>query len=156
MSSQPCKAMPSPREIPVRGLLWGLLTAVALLLGAGPDALYAQDGDDEPEDLGREVYEETCVRCHQAGGRGIEGMFPSLRESELVQGPPEALLVIVLEGRAAMPGFGENLSDKQIAAVLTYLRTRWGNDAGRIHRKESAHMREHIATAGGRDEIEGR
>ena len=130
--------------------------AGALVLGPAVDGLHAQDGDGEPKDPGQVVYEESCVRCHQAGGRGVEGVFPSLRQNELVQGPPEALLIVVLEGRGAMPGFGENLSDTQIAAVLTYLRSRWGNDAARIHRREIAHMREHIQTAEVDDPAGGR
>ena len=118
-----------------------------MMVGAGAAPAFAQDGDSESADPGRTVYESSCVGCHQAGGRGVEGVFPSLRDNELVQGPPEALLIVVLEGRAAMPGFGETLSNQQIAAVLSYLRNSWGNDAKRIPKAEIAEIREHLETA---------
>jgi len=156
LTSQVRKPLPPVGERFVRGLYTGLLIAVAFVLGPAMDRLHAQDGDDGSKDPGQAVYEESCVGCHQAGGRGVEGVFPSLRENDLVQGPPEALLIVVLEGRGAMPGFGENLSDSQIAAVLTYLRSQWGNDAGRIHSREIAHMREHIQTAEVDDPLGGR
>lgn len=135
------------------GTLWGLLAVGALLFGPGVDAAHAQDGDEDGEELGEEVYEAACIGCHKDEGRGVEGMFPSLRQNALIQGPPEPLLLIVLEGRAAMPGFGERLSDKQIAAVLTYLRSEWGNDAGRIEAHQIARMRKHLAATGTGDPL---
>lgn len=128
---------------------WRLVLPVVvwLLLAAGVEGAHAQDGTGESKNPGLDVYEASCVGCHQAGGRGVEGVFPSLRENELVQGPLEPLLIVVLEGRAAMPGFGATLSDRQIAAVLSYLRSNWGNDAGHIRTGEIADMRRDLPIA---------
>lgn len=123
-----------------------LVAVVWTLLGVvGYESVAAQDLGDVAENPGRDVYERSCVGCHQAGGRGIEGTFPSLRDNDLIQGPPEALLILVLEGRAAMPGF-ESLSNREMAAVLSYLRTSWGNDAERIPKDQIAEIRKHLAT----------
>lgn len=125
-----------------------LVAVVGTLLGVvGYESVGAQEMGDVSENPGRDVYEASCVGCHQAGGRGVEGIFPSLRDNELIQGPPEALLIVVLEGRSAMPGFGESLSNQEIAAVLSYLRTNWGNDAERIPKDEIAEIRKHLSTA---------
>jgi len=126
-----------------------LSAAFGMLLLAAVDEVRAQDGGEAVKDshLGRQVYEASCVRCHRDGGRGVEGIFPSLRDNELLRGPPEPLLIVILRGRAAMPGFGETLSNKEIAAVLSYLRSRWGNDAERIPIGEISAVRENLAVA---------
>lgn len=146
MNSRLLKLVSTARRA-AAGILWGLVAVGVLLFGPGLDAVHAQDGDEKGDELGEEVYEATCISCHKDEGQGVEGMFPSLRENELVQGPAEPLLLIVLEGRAAMPGFAERLSDKQIAAVLTYLRSEWGNDAEGIEAHQIARMRKHLASA---------
>lgn len=147
MNSRPLKLVCTARRA-AAGILWGLVAVGILFFGPGLDAAHAQDGGEEGEELGEEVYEASCIGCHKDEGQGVEGIFPSLRENELVQGPAEPLLLILLEGRAAMPGFAERLSDKQIAAVLTYLRGEWGNDAEGIEARQIARMRKHLASAG--------
>ncbi|MFW6199240.1 MAG: c-type cytochrome [Gemmatimonadota bacterium] len=121
-----------------------------MLFGPGAERAFAQDGEGHAEDPGRSVYEESCVRCHRDGGRGVEGVFPSLRDNDLVRGSSEALVIMVLEGRAAMPGFAETLSDQEIAAVVSYLRSNWGNEAKRIAEDEIAEVRKQVETPASR------
>jgi cytochrome c oxidase subunit 2 len=80
---------------------------------------------------GREVYTANCAACHQPGGEGMAGTFPPLKGSPVAKGPLDAHLVTVLHGRpgTAMPSFAQ-LSDRDIAAVLTFERNAWGNNTG--------------------------
>ena len=86
------------------------------------------------EDLmkrGEEVYNSHCAACHQPTGMGIPGVFPALANSKIATGPAEGHLDIVLHGKAgtAMQAFGQQLNDADLAAVLTYERHSWGNEA---------------------------
>jgi mono/diheme cytochrome c family protein len=88
---------------------------------------------------GAAVFAGTCAVCHQATGKGLPGAFPPLAGSSWVEGRDTTLVQIVLHGvqgaltvngttyNSAMPAFGGQLSDAQIAAVLTYIRSQWGN-----------------------------
>lgn len=82
---------------------------------------------------GATVYAANCVACHQANGKGVPPAFPPLDGSKIVQGPPEAQIDIVLNGKpgTAMPAW-KQLSDSELAAVITYTRTSWGNKAGAV------------------------
>ena len=88
---------------------------------------------------GAAVYASMCVACHQAAGAGLPGVFPPLAGSEWVNGHDATVAAIVLRGiggtltvkgtayNGQMPSFRDKLSDAQIAAVLTHLRSNWGN-----------------------------
>lgn len=92
---------------------------------------------------GKQVYGAKCVACHQASGLGVAGVFPPLAGAEWVMGDEKVLVSILLHGvqgelvvkgttyNGAMPAFG-NLPDEEIAAVLTYVRSEWGNQAPAI------------------------
>lgn len=86
------------------------------------------------EDLiarGEKVYANNCVACHQANGQGVPGNFPGLVGSPLIKGPIADHIAIVLNGRNnKMPAWAGQLSDTEIAAVVTYERNAWGNDRG--------------------------
>lgn len=89
---------------------------------------------------GDQIYASLCVSCHQANGQGLPGVFPPLADSEWVKTAPELSIKILLLGlggsitvrgqtyNGQMPPF-KQLSDAEIAAVLTYVRTSWGNGA---------------------------
>ena len=79
---------------------------------------------------GEKVYARNCVACHQATGKGVPGTFPALDGSKVVLGPQEAQIETVLKGRngTAMASF-KQLSDVELAAVITYTRNAWGNKA---------------------------
>ncbi|HTU83884.1 MAG TPA: cytochrome c [Candidatus Acidoferrales bacterium] len=93
---------------------------------------------------GGRVYATNCASCHQSDGRGVAGAFPPLAGSALVTGPPERLIALVklgISGRlqvsgqtydGTMPRWGQLISDEQIAAVVTYIRTSWHNRAGPV------------------------
>ena len=79
---------------------------------------------------GEKVYASNCVACHQANGKGVPGAFPALEGSKIVLGPQQAQVDIVLKGKpgTAMASFRQ-LSDVELAAVLTYTRSAWSNKA---------------------------
>ncbi|MCM5571693.1 cytochrome c oxidase subunit II [Burkholderiaceae bacterium FT117] len=79
---------------------------------------------------GEKVYQANCVACHQANGKGVPPAFPALEGSKLVLGPQAPQVDIVLNGKqgTAMASF-KQLSDVEIAAVITYTRNAWGNKA---------------------------
>ncbi|MDD5366830.1 MAG: cytochrome c oxidase subunit II [Gallionellaceae bacterium] len=81
--------------------------------------------------LGEKIFTANCAACHQANGRGIPGLFPALAGSAIVNGPPQAHVGRVLQGKpgTAMPAFAAQLDDAEIAAVVSYERQSWGNHA---------------------------
>jgi len=83
---------------------------------------------------GEKVYAANCVACHQANGQGVKGAFPGLDGSPLIKEPKGRHIEIVLNGRpkTAMTAFGKQLSDTDIAAVITYERNSWGNKTGEV------------------------
>jgi mono/diheme cytochrome c family protein len=92
---------------------------------------------------GAEIF-TRCQGCHQADGHGLPGVFPPLAGSPFVLGDPAVTTQILLHGltgsvavlgttyNGAMPAFGDQLNDAEIAAVLTYVRTQWGNNASAL------------------------
>jgi len=93
---------------------------------------------------GKIVFSTTCAACHQATGEGVEGTYPPLAGSEWVNGDDAKVVRIVLHGLTGpvevagetyagmMPPWGGILKDEDIAAVLTYVRSTWGNKAAPI------------------------
>lgn len=87
------------------------------------------------EDLmakGEQTYNNTCASCHQASGKGLAGRFPAIKGSQVAIGDQQAHIKLVMKGKAdtAMVAFGPQLSDMQLASVITYQRNAWGNDTG--------------------------
>jgi cytochrome c oxidase subunit 2 len=80
---------------------------------------------------GEKVYAANCVACHQANGMGLAPAFPPLAGSKMVNGPKGDQIAMVLNGKqgTAMQAFGKQLSDTDIAAVITYTRNAWTNKA---------------------------
>src|SRR4051812_13750424 len=93
---------------------------------------------------GKVVFSTTCAACHQATGEGVEGTYPPLAGSEIVNGDEAKVIRIVLNGLTGpvevagetysgmMPPWGGVLKDPELAAVLTYVRSAWGNKAAPI------------------------
>jgi cytochrome c oxidase subunit 2 len=76
---------------------------------------------------GEKVYAANCVACHQASGQGVPGAFPALAGSQMVNGPQDPHIGIMLNGKNGMPAWKGTLNDTEIAAVITYTRNIWGN-----------------------------
>jgi mono/diheme cytochrome c family protein len=118
----------------------------SLSAGSAGDAT-AQAGPVDPKAVGKRVYTQNCIVCHQATGLGIPRQFPPLAGSEWVQCEDwhgdNHLVKILLNGlqgpvqvkgntfNNAMPTWSM-LTDEQTAAVLTYIRSEWGNAAAPI------------------------
>lgn len=83
---------------------------------------------------GEAVYLQNCAACHQPTGKGLPPAFPALDGSKIATGPKEGHIDLVVNGKpgTAMAAFGKQLSDAEIAAVITYERNAWGNKMGDI------------------------
>ncbi|GIX31670.1 MAG: cytochrome c oxidase subunit 2 [Porticoccaceae bacterium] len=83
---------------------------------------------------GEEVYNRSCAACHQVNGEGIPGIFPPMKGSTIATGPLSGHLDIVVNGKpgTAMQAFGQQLSEVDLAAVITYERNAFGNDTGDV------------------------
>jgi cytochrome c oxidase subunit 2 len=110
---------------------------------------------DELKIRGEAVFNSRCAACHQANGQGIPGVFPPLvegatfanqdtlkrlaergfaKDGKIVLGPKDKHLDIVMHGipGTAMQALGEQMTDLEVAAVITYERNNWGNKAGDV------------------------
>ncbi len=146
-----------PHELnnPVPRVLLGLIAAlfawgIYYIVASGPDSPPALGDQRNPALLagpagqgqavdGRQIFTIACQACHQAQGQGLPGVFPPLAGSEWVQGDPEVLASIVLHGvtgpmtvsgtayNGAMPAFGHQFDDAELAALLSFIRREWGN-----------------------------
>lgn len=87
---------------------------------------------DELKALGEKVYAANCAACHQPNGMGIPGAFPALNGSKIATGDKSEHVDLVLNGKpsTAMAAFGKQLSDLDLAAVVTYERNSWNNATG--------------------------
>jgi mono/diheme cytochrome c family protein len=106
---------------------------------------------------GRNYYTLYCSPCHQGTGQGLAGQYPPLAGSEWVVGEgPNRVARIVLNAvagpievkgthfdSAAMPPWKPVLSDEQIAAILTYIRSEWGNKAPPVTPEQVKKIRDH-------------
>ena len=112
----------------------GIVLAAALALL--PATTFAQEGQRVfssgyrfVEMSGEELFNNVCRGCHMADGTGASGAgsYPSLAKNSYLQssGYPIAL---VIRGQRAMPPFGDMMNDDQVAAVVNYVRTHFGND----------------------------
>ena len=94
---------------------------------------------------GKAIYQKNCAACHMATGKGIPGAFPALAGNAFVQGPAKDPATVLLKGRGGMPDFSQSLTDGDIAAVLTYARSSWGNKAEGLSDKDVTALRTEIS-----------
>ena len=102
---------------------------------------------------GKSLYIANCSACHTSSGEGVAGLAPTLANSAIVQAAStDTLLDVVLNGAQAvatdaaptapgMPAFGWQLSDEQIATLLTYIRNDWGNAGSAVAASDVRAMR---------------
>jgi mono/diheme cytochrome c family protein len=117
-------------------------TSAAASTAPAATSAVAQNGASANDGAG--VYSTNCSSCHQTNGAGLPGAFPPLAMNAVVTGDPKAVVHIVkfgLNGKiqvgsqaynGTMPAWGQNLSDGQIASVVTFIRSSWGNRAGAV------------------------
>jgi mono/diheme cytochrome c family protein len=125
----------------------GDLRAIAVYLKSLPPAA----ADSDPRELphapasvlqrGGKIYADACANCHGEQGQGVRGAYPALAGNRAVTMHVTTNLVqVVLHGGFApatrgnprpfgMPPFAPTLSDADVAAVLSYIRSSWGNRA---------------------------
>ena len=115
----------------------GLMAAVMAFGGARAAA---------PVVDGAAIFAQNCAACHQAQGEGVPGAFPKLAGDAFVHGPAPKVAYLLTHGRGGMPSFANDLSDAQIAAVLSYVRSAWGNHAPPIAPATVAAARKGTAT----------
>ncbi len=125
-------------------------------LPPAPDRLSGEEKERFAK--GHEIYfrEGYCATCHQADGKGLDPAFPPLNDSPWVGGNPERLIKLTLhgmigpfelhgkqyDGSVPMTPFGGLLNDEETAAVLTYVRNRFDNEASAIEPAQVAAVRE--------------
>ncbi|KJY89518.1 cytochrome B559 subunit alpha [Vibrio neptunius] len=97
-------------------------------------SLTASLSQEELMTIGEKVYVDRCAVCHQVSGAGIPGAFPAITGSKIATGDVDKHIDIVVNGRSgtAMQAFANQLSDKEIAAVVTYQRNGLGNSTGEL------------------------
>ncbi|RKR38653.1 mono/diheme cytochrome c family protein [Paraburkholderia sp. BL17N1] len=80
------------------------------------------------EKSGEALYNASCAGCHMPDGKGAQGAghFPALADNPAVEAAPY-VIINVLHGRKSMPSFGDEMDDNQVAAVVNYTRTHFGN-----------------------------
>jgi len=114
----------------------------------------------DPKVIGKRLFSANCAQCHQASGLGQVGVYPPLAGSEWVTGSKNRLISILHKGIAGpinvkgilynnnMPAWGDAapvpLKDDQISAILTYIRSDWGNNASPITTEEVAAKRKEL------------
>jgi mono/diheme cytochrome c family protein len=93
------------------------------------------------------LFNDNCSACHQTSGKGVKGAFPALAGDPFVQGDPSPMMTTVLAGRAGMPAFKDDLNDADLASLLTYVRTSWGNKGKPVSGADVAAARAKINAA---------
>ncbi len=109
---------------------------------------------------GDQVFAGVCQPCHQAHGYGIPGQYPPLAGSEWLLGDHETPIRVLLHGLAGpivvkgrpynnrMPAFHDKLSNDEIAAVITWARSQWGNNAQPVTAADVDSIRQKTAGRG--------
>jgi len=100
---------------------------------------------DEKLQYGKDIYKRTCMACHQAGGEGLPNAFPPLANSDYLNADiPRSIRAVIhgLSGEITVNGEvynsvmpGQNLTDDEVASVMTYITHNWGNDPVEVTRE---------------------
>ncbi len=110
---------------------------------------------DTSSGSGEALYTANCGACHQANGEGLKGAFPPLAQSDYIEGKPQALLEATIKGLSGpivvngetynnvMPAVAY-LSNEDLAAILTYVQSSWGNSGAGFTAQQVAVYRESV------------
>lgn len=119
----------------MRGILM-IVVAAGLAAALFVDFQFKIDQQQNPQELMREghrLYVEYCAECHQTDGAGWSTLYPRLAGNPIVTlHDPEQIILTVTYGQGSMMSFRNKLDSQQIAAVLTYIRNSWGNQASLV------------------------
>ena len=109
--------------------------------------------------LGARVYLDNCAACHFTSGKGSPEIFPELQGNPMVLGKDASpLLSVILKGTSStmterrpmnlvMQGYADRLTDNEVAALATFLRKGWGNQASDVSESQVSKVRKHIEAA---------
>jgi mono/diheme cytochrome c family protein len=140
------------------------LRAVAVYLKALPGQNHAATpvaADTPAMRAGQAIYVDECSACHTRGGGGIPRLFPALKGAPAVQQDSAiGLIRVVLQGAQSaqtahavtgpsMPALGWELSDEQVANVVTYIRNSWGNAAAPVSASDVRSVRTDLTKRAG-------
>ncbi len=111
-----------------------VITPAAATTVAAPASAPAKMTFAELMQKGQVVYEAKCAVCHQTNGKGMPGVFPAISGGAVSTGPVKAQISLVMHGKpgTAMQSFAEQLTNEEIAAVITYERNALGNKTGTV------------------------
>jgi mono/diheme cytochrome c family protein len=135
----------------ITGLLFLPVFIIAMNFPPASDKQPVEISQKQPP-AGEKVFKKYCVTCHQADAGGVPNLNPPLIKTEYVLGDKERLIKIILHGlnekleiegqyySNPMPALGI-LKDQQIADVLTYVRSNFGNNASAITAAEVKQVR---------------
>lgn len=145
-----------------------LAASLVIACGGGEKAPATESAQASVAPAGGEVADgallyQRCATCHQPTGLGTPGVYPPLAGSEIATGPASVPIRIVMRGLSGpltvkgqqfnglMPayGVGVEMSDAEVAAVLTHVRSSFGNTAGAVNPEEVARERAAIASKTG-------
>lgn len=140
--------------------VWIGVVVIAVLAVLVPGVLWqanqgftAAAADDNWQELGKAVFERSCAACHGLEGQGIPGVFPPHAGNDFVTGDPVGPMRVMIYGRSGMPSFGDSMTDQELAAVLSYMRTSWGNDASVVTTEFAAAVRAEHGQDGAIEEV---
>lgn len=107
---------------------------VAAARAEAQQALQSSMSLDDLMAMGEKIYLDRCSVCHQPTGLGVPGAFPAISGSPVATGPLNDHINIVVNGRSgtAMQAFANQLSEQELAAVITYQRNAWDNNTGDV------------------------
>ncbi|HKJ30263.1 MAG TPA: cytochrome c [Balneolales bacterium] len=135
---------------------YGKITKQANMAAAGKESGESISGGNA---LGANLFRTSCASCHQTNGQGLTGVFPPLAGDPVVTGQdPTQHIKIVLHGlqgktingvkyTAQMPAWADQLSDKEISAIINHERTSWGNNAPTTTPEQVAKIRKQLANS---------
>jgi len=106
------------------------LTAAAPAVETSPSEM--EWNMDNAMAMGEQLYNTNCSACHQLNGGGVPPTFPPIAGSLIATGDVATHIGVALNGRpgTAMAAFGPQLTNEQLAAIVTYQRNAFGNDTG--------------------------
>lgn len=132
-------------EMSKRSITLALIAAIVtsllpILFGTGTPVRAAAN----PAPTGQKIYNANCSACHSVDGSGTSGVFPPLAGNLMVTGSPDKVIAAVKNGltgpitvngkayNSAMPAWKGKLSNAEIADVITYIRSSWGNKSNAV------------------------